>query len=66
MVLMRYDSLIKEEDNDSMIVNIHNDIELASINNLESYSKPVMDKKIYLNNASNIDVASTNLDSSSN
>lgn len=66
MVLMRYDSLIKEEDNDSMIVNIHNDIELASINNLESYSKPVMDKKIYLNNASNIDAASTNLDSSSN
>lgn len=49
-----------------MIVNIHNDIELASINNLESYSKPVMDKKIYLNNASNIDAASTNLDSSSN
>lgn len=66
MVLMRYDIVIKEHEskeyNNSMVVNIQNDIEIT---NAESFIKPMLNKA-NLNNASNNDAASTNLDTSFN
>jgi len=66
MVLMRYDIVIKEHEskeyNNSMVVNIQNDIEIT---NAESFVKPMLNKA-NLNNASNNDAASTNLDTSFN
>ena len=41
MVLMRYDNLIKEDSNNSMVINIQKDIEIAEINKNWGQLKPM-------------------------
>ena len=67
MVLMRYDNLVKEEQNNSMAEFYQQDIEMMANNDPHpNYFKPSFDKPNIYHNGSNNDAASTNLDTSFN